>query len=62
MRWCDERTEINFDGLVGLTHHYAGLSFAMKPLPVKCFRCLARLAAKQGLLAEKLADADFEEW
>lgn len=34
--------EVNFDGLVGLTHHYAGLSFAMKPLPVTVFRCLTR--------------------
>ncbi len=42
MRWCDERLEVNFDGLVGLTHHYAGLSFGMKPLPVTVFRCLTR--------------------
>ncbi len=33
--------EVNFDGLVGLTHHYAGLSFG-NPLPVTVFRSLTR--------------------
>lgn len=34
--------EVNFDGLVGLTHHYAGRRLVMKPLPVTVFRCLTR--------------------
>lgn len=35
--------EVNFDGLVGLTHHYAGLSFGNEaPLPVTVFRSLTR--------------------
>lgn len=31
--------EVNFDGLVGLTHHYAGLSFGMRHRPATVFRC-----------------------
>ncbi len=49
MRWCDEPWEVNFDGLVGLTHHYAGLSLVMKPLPVTVFRSLTRDWRRAGL-------------
>lgn len=30
--------EVNFDGLVGLTHHYAGLSFGNEA-STRLFRC-----------------------
>lgn len=52
--------EINFDGLVGLTHHYAGLSFGNEASTSHRFQVSnPRLAAKQGLLKMKaLADAD----
>lgn len=61
MRWCDERLEVNFDGLVGLTHHYAGLSFGNEASTRHRFQVSnPRLAAKQGLLKMKaLADAGF---
>lgn len=53
--------EVNFDGLVGLTHHYAGLSFGNKASTRHRFQVSnPRLAAKQGLLKMKtLADAGF---
>lgn len=34
--------EVNFDGLVGLTHHTLACRLVMKPLPVTVFRCLTR--------------------
>lgn len=40
--------EVNFDGLVGLTHHYAGLSFGNKASTRHRFQVSnPRLAAKQ---------------
>lgn len=53
--------EVNFDGLVGLTHHYAGLSFGNEASTKHQFRVSnPKLAAKQGLLKMKaLADAGF---
>lgn len=55
--------EVNFDGLVGLTHHYAGLSFGNEASTRHCFQVSnPRLAAKQGLLKMKtLADAGFPQ-
>lgn len=55
--------EINFDGLVGLTHHYAGLSFGNEASTKHRFQVSnPRLAAKQGLLKMKaLADAGFPQ-
>lgn len=52
--------EVNFDGLVGLTHHYAGLSFGNEASTRHRFQVSnPRQAAKQGLLKMKaLADAD----
>lgn len=53
--------EVNFDRLVGLTHHYAGLSFGNEASTRHRFQVSnPRLAAKQGLLKMKaLADAGF---
>lgn len=53
--------EVNFDGLVGLTHHYAGLSFGNEASTKHQYRVSnPKLAAKQGLLKMKaLADAGF---
>ncbi len=34
--------EVNFDGLPGLTHHYAGLSLAMRLPPGIAIGCLTR--------------------
>lgn len=53
--------EVNFDGLVGPTHHYAGLSFGNEASTSHRFQLSnPRLAAKQGLLKMKaLADAGF---
>ncbi len=50
--------EVNFDGLVGLTHHYAGLSFGNEASTGhQNTLSNPRLAAKQGLLKMKaLAD------
>lgn len=46
--------EINFDGLVGMTHHYAGLSFGNEAsFANKQKLANPRLAAKQGLLKMK---------
>lgn len=46
--------EVNFDGLVGLTHHYAGLSFGNEASTRHRFQVSnPRLAAKQGLLKMK---------
>ncbi|EAP0071555.1 succinylarginine dihydrolase, partial [Salmonella enterica subsp. enterica serovar Stanley] len=43
--------EVNFDGLVGLTHHYAGLSFGNEASTRHRFQMSnPRLAVKQGLL------------
>lgn len=55
--------EVNFDGLVGLTHHYAGLSFGNEASTKHRFQVSnPRLAAKQGLLKMKaLADAGFPQ-
>ena len=55
--------EVNFDGLVGLTHHYAGLSFGNEA-STRNQREVAnpKLAAKQGLLKMKaLADLGFKQ-
>lgn len=55
--------EVNFDGLVGLTHHYAGLSFGNEA-STRNQRAVAnpKLAAKQGLLKMKaLADLGFKQ-
>jgi succinylarginine dihydrolase len=55
--------EVNFDGLVGLTHHYAGLSFGNEASTKHRDRVSnPRLAAKQGLLKMKaLSDAGFPQ-
>lgn len=46
--------EVNFDGLVGLTHHYAGLAFGNKASMNNQFQqSNPKLAAKQGLLKMK---------
>ncbi|EEZ1370472.1 succinylarginine dihydrolase, partial [Escherichia coli] len=46
--------EVNFDGLVGLTHHYAGLSFGNEASTRHRFQVSnPRQAAKQGLLKMK---------
>ncbi len=46
--------EVNFDGLVGLTHHYAGLSFGNEASTRHRFQVSnPRLAVKQGLLKMK---------
>jgi len=53
--------EVNFDGLVGLTHHYAGLSFGNEASTRHRFQVSSpKKAAQQGLLKMKaLADAGF---
>ncbi|WES70259.1 N-succinylarginine dihydrolase [Superficieibacter sp. HKU1] len=53
--------EVNFDGLVGPTHHYAGLSFGNQASTKHRLQLSnPKLAAKQGLLKMKaLADAGF---
>lgn len=53
--------EANFDGLVGLTHHYAGLSFGNEAsIRNQLQPSNPRMAAKQGLLKMKaLADMGF---
>lgn len=53
--------EFNFDGLVGLTHHYAGLSFGNEASTRHRYQVSnPKLAAQQGLLKMKaLADAGF---
>ncbi|MEO3988931.1 N-succinylarginine dihydrolase [Pseudocitrobacter cyperus] len=55
--------EVNFDGLPGLTHHYAGLSFGNEASTRNQFQVSnPQLAAKQGLLKMKaLADAGFKQ-
>lgn len=55
--------EVNFDGLVGLTHHYAGLSFGNEASTTHQHRISnPRLAAKQGLLKMKaLADLGYKQ-
>jgi len=55
--------EVNFDGLVGLTHHYAGLSFGNEASTTHRNQISnPKLAAKQGLLKMKaLSDAGFPQ-
>ncbi|MCU5774898.1 N-succinylarginine dihydrolase [Erwiniaceae bacterium BAC15a-03b] len=55
--------EVNFDGLVGLTHHYAGLSFGNEASTRNQHQqSNPKLAAKQGLLKMKaLADLGFAQ-
>ncbi len=55
--------EVNFDGLVGLTHHYAGLSFGNEASTThQNHTSNPRLAAKQGLLKMKaLADLGYKQ-
>jgi succinylarginine dihydrolase len=55
--------EVNFDGLVGLTHHYAGLSFGNEASTQHQNSVSnPKLAAKQGLLKMKaLADLGFQQ-
>ncbi|CBG88075.1 N-succinylarginine dihydrolase [Citrobacter rodentium] len=55
--------EVNFDGLVGPTHHYAGLSYGNVASVQHRFQVSnPRLAAKQGLLKMKaLADAGYPQ-
>lgn len=55
--------EVNFDGLVGLTHHYAGLSFGNEASTAHRLRVSnPQLAAKQGLRKMKaLADAGYPQ-
>jgi len=55
--------EVNFDGLVGLTHHYAGLSFGNQASTLNQKNLSnPKLAAKQGLLKMKaLADLGYQQ-
>ena len=55
--------EVNFDGLVGLTHHYAGLSFGnVASTNNKNQLANPKSAALQGLLKMKtLADMGFKQ-
>lgn len=55
--------EVNFDGLVGLTHHYAGLSFGnVASTSNKYTPANPKLAAKQGLQKMKtLSDMGFKQ-
>ncbi|SET12376.1 N-succinylarginine dihydrolase [Thorsellia anophelis] len=55
--------EVNFDGLVGLTHHYAGLAYGNKASINNQFQVSnPKLAAKQGLLKMKaLMDRGFKQ-
>ncbi|WP_437615742.1 N-succinylarginine dihydrolase [Erwinia sp. V71] len=55
--------EVNFDGLPGLTHHYAGLSFGNEASTRNQHQLSnPQLAAKQGLLKMKaLADLGFAQ-
>lgn len=55
--------EVNFDGLVGLTHHYAGLSFGNEASTKNSKNTSnPKLAAKQGLLKMKaLADLGLKQ-
>ena len=55
--------EVNFDGLPGLTHHYAGLSFGNEASTKHQYQVSnPQRAAKQGLLKMKaLADAGFAQ-
>lgn len=55
--------EINFDGLVGPTHHYAGLSYGNEASTKYSMQISnPRLAAKQGLLKMKaLADLGLQQ-
>lgn len=55
--------EVNFDGLPGLTHHYAGLSFGNEASTRNQYQISnPQRAAKQGLLKMKaLADAGFPQ-
>ncbi|HBV77477.1 MULTISPECIES: N-succinylarginine dihydrolase [Vibrio] len=55
--------EVNFDGLVGLTHHYAGLSYGnVASTSNKSVIANPQLAAKQGLAKMKaLSDMGFKQ-
>ena len=55
--------EVNFDGLVGLTHHYAGLSFGNEASTKHRYQVSnPKLAALQGLRKMKaLSDAGFAQ-
>ncbi len=55
--------EVNFDGLPGLTHHYAGLSFGNEASTRHRYQVSnPQLAAKQGLKKMKaLADAGYPQ-
>lgn len=55
--------EVNFDGLVGLTHHYAGLAFGnVASMKNQHTPSNPKLAAKQGLAKMKaLADRGFKQ-
>ena len=55
--------EVNFDGLVGPTHHYAGLSFGNEASTRNQYQVSnPQMAAKQSLLKMKaLADAGFPQ-
>ncbi|TVO33454.1 N-succinylarginine dihydrolase [Vibrio algivorus] len=55
--------EVNFDGLVGLTHHYAGLSFGnVASTSNQSAVSNPKLAAQQGLLKMKaLSDMGFKQ-
>ncbi|OEF23842.1 N-succinylarginine dihydrolase [Vibrio rumoiensis] len=55
--------EVNFDGLVGLTHHYAGLSYGnVASTSNKSVTANPQLAAKQGLAKMKaLSDMGFKQ-
>lgn len=55
--------EINFDGLVGPTHHYAGLSFGnVASTKNRNNASNPKLAAKQGLMKMKaLADLGLKQ-
>lgn len=56
-----QKAEANFDGLTGLTHHYAGLSFGNEASARNRFQPSNPLnAVKQGLAKMKaLADQGF---
>ncbi len=49
MRWSMNAWEVNFDGLVGLTHNYAACRLVMKPPPAIVFRYLIHDGGEAGL-------------
>jgi succinylarginine dihydrolase len=42
--------EVNFDGLVGPTHHYAGLSLVMKHRPKTAIICQSKIGSETRLI------------